>query len=184
MIYYAFEPNRPQRQKKTVQVMYPDAIIVEKFPFDDWFLCTLSEDDTLIINDIYDLCDYGSNFNIQRYILLYNKNVNILFERSPGCDTSQIRKIAAHCSIAIDFILNIEIEAFKRRNEFDILHKRASMTSAKLSGKRIGGKTGVKLVTKKSVEVKHRILELSKDFNGSLSDIEVMKFTNISRNTY
>ena len=55
---------------------------------------------------------------------------------------------------------------------------------AKEQGKRIGLKKGQKLVTKKSIVAKEIIKEYSKDFNGNLSDAEVMKMCGIVRNTY
>lgn len=56
--------------------------------------------------------------------------------------------------------------------------------TARLNGKQIGRKTGVQVITKKSIECKKQILKYSKSFNGSLSDIEVMKLTGLARNTY
>ena len=50
--------------------------------------------------------------------------------------------------------------------------------------KQIGQKKGIKLTTKKSIEAKKTIKEKSKDFNGSNNDIDVMKITGLSRNTY
>lgn len=43
---------------------------------------------------------------------------------------------------------------------------------------------GTKLVTKKSLEKKELIKKYSKDFNGNLKDIEVMKLVGLARNTY
>ena len=48
----------------------------------------------------------------------------------------------------------------------------------------IGQPKGAKLTTKKSIEAKEVILKRSKDFNGNLSDPEVMKLTGIARGTY
>ena len=47
-----------------------------------------------------------------------------------------------------------------------------------------GQPKGAKLTTKKSIEAKEVILKRSKDFNGDLSDIEVMKLTGLARGTY
>ncbi|MDO4187525.1 MAG: recombinase family protein [Lachnospiraceae bacterium] len=44
--------------------------------------------------------------------------------------------------------------------------------------------TGSKLITKKSIEAKKKIKEYSKDFDGSLSDGDVIKLVGISRNSY
>lgn len=48
----------------------------------------------------------------------------------------------------------------------------------------IGNKKGDKLVTKKSIVMKEKIKQLSKDFNGAYKDTEVMELINLSRNTY
>lgn len=56
--------------------------------------------------------------------------------------------------------------------------------TARLEGKQIGQKKGTKLVTKKSIKAKEDILKYSKDFKGSLNDVEAMKLIGIARNTY
>ena len=56
--------------------------------------------------------------------------------------------------------------------------------SLKLNGKQIGGKKGVKLKTKKSIVAKEQIQKYSKDFQGTLADVEVMKIVGVSRNSY
>ena len=61
---------------------------------------------------------------------------------------------------------------------------RIGLQKAKASGKRVGTQKGEKFSTKKSVQGKQDILKYSKDFNGTLSDIDVMKLTGLSRNTY
>lgn len=61
---------------------------------------------------------------------------------------------------------------------------REGIQTARLNGKQIGQKLGAKLITKKSIASKKLILKHSKTFNGTLSDIDVMKLTGLSRNTY
>ena len=56
--------------------------------------------------------------------------------------------------------------------------------TARLNGKQIGGTKGKKLITKKSIKAKEQIQKYSKDFNGTLKDIEVMKLIGVSRNSY
>ena len=50
--------------------------------------------------------------------------------------------------------------------------------------RQIGQPKEAKLTTKKSIEAKKVILKHSKDFNGNLSDAEVIKLTGIARGTY
>ena len=66
------------------------------------------------------------------------------------------------------------------------LHQRTKegIQTARLNGKQIGQKPGVKLTTKKSIAAKKEILKHSKDFSGTLSDMDIMKLIGLSRNTY
>lgn len=55
---------------------------------------------------------------------------------------------------------------------------------AKAAGKRVGGEKGRKLTIKKAAPAKEQIRNYSKDFNGTLSDVECMKLVGVARNTY
>lgn len=69
----------------------------------------------------------------------------------------------------------------------NINHSKATKVGqqmAYLNGKQIGNIKGTKLTTKKSVIAKEQIVKYSKDFNGTLNDVEVMKLIGIARNTY
>ena len=70
--------------------------------------------------------------------------------------------------------------------EVEDLHQRTreGIETARLSGKQIGAVPGRKLTVKKSITAKEQILKYSKDFNGTLTDIEVMKLIGIANNTY
>lgn len=63
---------------------------------------------------------------------------------------------------------------------------RAAQIAAAEQGevKTYGARPGVKLTTKKSVAAKETIRQHSKDFDGSLNDIECMKLAGCSRNSY
>jgi DNA invertase Pin-like site-specific DNA recombinase len=79
------------------------------------------------------------------------------------------------------------IKAFESaQSEVDFLHQRTKegIAQARLAGKQIGNVKGQKYTTKKSLEMKNRIKELSKDFAGHNNDIEVMKILGIAKNTY
>lgn len=43
---------------------------------------------------------------------------------------------------------------------------------------------GMKVTTKKSIEMKAKIFKMSRDFDGNMNDREIMEILNISRNTY
>ncbi|MBR2895576.1 MAG: hypothetical protein IKC03_07970, partial [Oscillospiraceae bacterium] len=48
----------------------------------------------------------------------------------------------------------------------------------------IGARHGEKRTTKKSVKIKGIIEKHSSDFNGNLSDVEIMQMTGVAKNTY
>ena len=56
--------------------------------------------------------------------------------------------------------------------------------TARINGKQIGQTSGRKLTTKKSVRAKEMIRKYSKDFGGSLNDVECIKMIGISRGSY
>lgn len=79
------------------------------------------------------------------------------------------------------------VKAFKQaEKEVKDLQQRTKegIKTARLNGKQIGQKKGVTFNLKAKEPRKNEILRLSKDFNGVLTDIEVMKIIGISRNTY
>ena len=80
----------------------------------------------------------------------------------------------------------IELAFQSAQQEVDYLHQRTSegVRRAQAAGKQVGRATGSKIETKKSKAAKEKIRALSRDFNGSLMDIDVMQLVGITRNTY
>ena len=80
----------------------------------------------------------------------------------------------------------IQLAFDQAQKEVDDLHQRTreGLATAKLAGKQIGGVSGKKLTVKKAEPSKQLIRKYSRDFNGNLSDAEVMKLVGIARNTY
>lgn len=80
----------------------------------------------------------------------------------------------------------IRIAFDQAEKEVQDLHQRTKegIQTAKLNGKQIGQRKGNKLTIKKAAPAKEIILKHSKSFNGTLSDIECIKLTGLSKNTY
>ena len=80
----------------------------------------------------------------------------------------------------------IKLAFEQAQKEVDELHQRTreGIATARLNGKQIGQKQGSKLITKKSIEAKKQIQKYSKDFEGTLTDIECMKMIGLARNTF
>ena len=70
-----------------------------------------------------------------------------------------------------------EVEDLRQRT-------REGIETARLNGKQIGACPGKKHITKKSIKVKAIIEKHSTDFNGNLSDVEIMQMTGVAKNTY
>lgn len=148
---------------------------------------------------------------IKLYEDLFQKGITLVFLKEPHINT-EVYKKALENQIAINmstgnqatdnFIQGI-IEALNRytielakeqiklvfdqaQKEVDDLHQRTveGLITARLNGKQIGQMKGSKLTTKKSLAAKDVIRKHSKDFDGTLSDTDVMKLAGISRNSY
>ena len=80
----------------------------------------------------------------------------------------------------------IRIAFEQSQKEVDDLRQRTreGMETAKMNGKQIGQKPGVKLHIKKADAAKKAIQIYSKDIGGSVSEKDLMKLAGISPNTY
>ncbi len=80
----------------------------------------------------------------------------------------------------------IQLAFDQAEKEVTDLHQRTreGIETARLQGKQIGGVPGRKLHVKKAEAAKKMILKHSRNFDGSLTDAEVMKLIGIARNTY
>ena len=140
----------------------------------------------------------------------YSSGVELEFLKEPHIDTSTYREaaekqisIAATGDDAADELIKcitdginryimklaerqIQIAFQQSEKEVSDLHQRTveGMETARLAGKQIGGLPGVKRKSKKADPAKEVIKKHSKDFEGTLTDNEVMKLTGLARNTY
>jgi len=139
------------------------------------------------------------------YEELYNAGITLVFLKEPHINTATYKQaldteialtgneIADEYIKATNRVLMILAKqqirlAFEQaQKEVDDLHRRTAegMMTAKINGKQIGRREGAKITTKKSQNAKAYILKYSKDFGGSLKDVEVMQLIGgIARNSY
>ena len=145
------------------------------------------------------------------YKMLYESGVKLIFLNEPLINTSvfdstgnNLLKIDIEtgntavddfCKGNVQLINNFMMAlaeqqiktAFEQsEKEVNDLHTRISqgLREAKNKGAHIGLPKGTSLTTKKSVECKAIILKHSKDFGGSLEDLDVIKLCGCSRNSY
>lgn len=199
-----------ERQIRNIKAQYPEAVIVTeeytgtKMERPNWtkLYNKLQSGDTVVFDQVSRMSrDAEEGFSV--YEELFNKGVNLIFLKEPHINTATY-KTALETGVPltgtnVDFILEgvnkylmslakeqIRLAFEQAEKEVEDLHQRTreGIETARLNGKQIGQPKGAKLTTKKSIEAKKVILKHSKDFNGNLSDAEVMKLTGIARGTY
>ena len=144
------------------------------------------------------------------YQSLLQRNVGLTFLKEPYVNTATYREAAEKQISAVqtgddatDELLaaitaginkymlrlaerQIQLAFDQAEKEVTDLHARTreGIETARLAGKQIGGVPGKKLNVKKAEPAKQLILKHSRDFGGTLSDVECMKLISIARNTY
>ncbi len=201
-----------QRQIDNIIKAYPDAVIHKEAytgtktdrPEFKKLLKKLRKGDTIVFDEVSRMSRNSAD-GFKLYEELYSKGIELVFLKEPHINTSTYKKALESnvemTGTKVDYILEginkfmmalakeqIELAFKTAQAEVDYLHQRTSegVRTAISNGAKCGGLTtkGKTLTTKKSVEMKKKIFELSKSFTGSNSDAEVMKITALSRNTY
>lgn len=159
--------------------------------------------DTIIFDQVSRMSRNAAE-GFEEYKNLFNSGVNLVFIKEPHINTATY-KAAQDTTLEAtgNEIADLYIEATNKvllllaerqiklafdqaEKEVLDLHKRTSegMKTAKLNGKQIGRAEGKEITTKKSVAAKEIIRKHSKDFGGTLNDLEVIALAGISRNSY
>ena len=199
-----------ERQIRNIEREYPSVVIVQeastgtKFDRKEWgkLFGKVREGDTIVFDSVSRMSRNAED-GFAVYEELFNRGVSLVFLKEHHIDTSTYKK-AMESSVpmtgtAVDCILQgvnqylmalakeqIRLAFDQAEKEVEDLHQRTreGIQTARLNGKQIGQRTGAKLTTKKSIATKEVILKHSKDFGGTLADIDVMKLTGLARNTY
>ena len=199
-----------ERQIRNIEREYPGAIIVQesytgiKFDRKEWKkLFTKVKAGDILVFDSVSRMSRNAEEGFAVYEELFKRGVSLVFLKEHHIDTDTYRK-ALESSVpmtgtAVDCILRgvnqylmalakeqIRLAFDQAEKEVEDLHQRTreGIQTARLNGKQIGQRQGVKLTTKKSIAAKEIIQKHSKDFGGTLADTEVMKLAGIARNTY
>lgn len=199
-----------ERQIRNIKAAYPEAHIVQevftrtRIDRKEWqkLFRKVSSGDTIVFDSVSRMSG-NANDGFTAYEELYNRGASLVFLKEPHINTSTYQQ-ALETNIKltgsnVDYILEgvnkylmalakeqIRLAFEQSEKEVEDLHQRTreGIETARLNGKQIGQLSGKKLVTKKSIAAKETIKKHSKDFLGSLNDIEVMKLTGLSRNTF
>ncbi len=164
----------------------------------------------LIVFDSVSRMSRNAAEGFELYQTLLRKGVDLVFLKEPHVSTSVYREAAQkqiesirtgdaatdELMAAITNAINrymlrlaerqIQLAFDQAEKEVSDLHQRTreGIETARLAGKRIGGVPGKKLKIKKAEPAKQLILKHSRDFGGTLSDVECMKLAGIAKNTF
>ena len=201
------------RQVQNITKLYPNAKLYEEAftgtkieGREEWNkLYKLAKQGDTIVFDSVSRMSRNSEEGIKQYMELFDRGVELVFLKEPHINTATYRKQIQDTNLpstdnkVVNMILEgvtnalkelakeqIKIAFDQAEKEVKDLQKRTSegMREAKERGKRIGTEKGRKLVTKKSIEKKQEIKKYAKDFGGALTDKDVIKLLEITRNTY
>ena len=214
MLYgYARISNPKQnidRQIRNIKAKYPDAVIVDEAftgttssrPKWQRLFSHVKSGDQIVFDSVSRMSRNAED-GFRDYETLYYRGVELIFLKEPMIDTSTFRN-ALSSSVPltgtnVDLILEgvnrflmelareqIRLAFEQAEKEVADLHQRTKegIETARLNGKQIGRIAGAKVTTKKSIHAKAVIQKHSKDFNGSLTDKELIRLLGIARNTY
>lgn len=200
-----------ERQVRNILKEYPDAHIVKEVYTGtkvegrrefERLLRTVKPTDTIVFDSVSRM-SRNSEEGFTDYKQLYENDVRLIFLKEPSINTDtykealtrQVPMTGGDVDLILEgvnkFLLRLaEIQiriAFEQaEKEVRDLHRRTSegLITAKLNGRRVGTPKGTTFVTKKSVTSKQKMLEICKDFGGSLSDADAMKVLGIANNTF
>ena len=173
-------------------------------------ISTITEGSTIIFDSVSRM-SRNAEEGFKDYKSLYERGITLIFLNEPMINTEVFeatKKNLLSVSVetgneAVDnfFKGNIELinnflmalaeqqikTAFEQsEKEVLDLHTRISegIREAKKNGVKVGLTKGTTLTTKKSIECKKIILKHSKDFGGTLNDLDVIKLCGCSRQSY
>lgn len=199
-----------ERQERNIKAEYGNAVIFKEAytgtkidrPVFNKLLKIVNKGDTIVFDSVSRM-SRNAEEGFTLYEELFNKGVELVFLKEQHINTETYKKALTNniemTGTNVDYILEginkyllalakeqIKIAFNQAEKEVQDLHQRTKegIETARLNGKQIGGVKGVKLVTKKSIVAKEQIKKYSKDFEGTLKDIEVMKLIGLARNTY
>lgn len=201
-----------ERQMQNIYRAYPDAVMYtekqsgkhmdnrEEF---QKLLSKVKKGDCIVFDSVSRMSrNYDEGTEL--YFQLFDKGVSLVFLNEPHINTevynnSIKQSIDKTGNEVADVFINATNEAFKiiARNQIQIAFEQADKEGkdiskrvkegmrANESGKKISkAKTGVTFETKKSKEMKQKIIKMAKCFGGNMSDAEVMETLKLARNTY
>ncbi|ENZ30162.1 hypothetical protein HMPREF1084_04008 [Clostridium butyricum 60E.3] len=199
-----------ERQERNILAEYSNAIILKEAytgtkidrPQFNKLLKQIKTGDIIVFDSVSRM-SRDSDEGFKLYKELFDKGVELVFLKEQHINTETYKSALTNniklTGTDVDEILKgvntylmklaekqIKIAFEQAEKEVKDLQQRTKegIETARINGKQIGNVKGTKLITKKSIEAKKDIIKYSKDFGGTLKDIEVIKLVGLARNTY
>lgn len=171
---------------------------------------TVRAGDTIVFDSVSRMSRNATE-GFEQYRQFFNQGVELIFLNEPHINTSTFKVAMERQMVgtvdsgdaATDELVNSITAAINRyvlrlaeqqillafeqaEKEVTDLRQRTreGIETARIHGKQIGAVAGRKLEIKKAAPAKEKIRRYSKDFEGTLSDVDCMKLIGIARNTY
>lgn len=200
-----------ERQVRNIKAAYPTAIIVKEVYTGTKFqgrnelnkLLRLVENGDYIVFDSVSRMSRDAEEGFLLYEELFYKGIELVFLKEPHINTivyrkairNQIQLTGTKADIILEAVNKYLMELAKEQiriafeqaeKEVKDLRQRTKegIETARINGKQIGQTSGRKLTTKKSMQAKEMIRKHSKDFGGSLNDVECIRMIGIARGSY
>ena len=198
------------RQNRNILDSYPNAEIKQEVftgtttdrPVWSKLFKNAKEGDTIVFDSVSRM-SRNAEEGFEEYMALYKRGVELVFIKEPhintktykkaltnqiGLTNTKIDKILEGVNAFLEELAKEQIEIAFQQSEKEVMDLRQrtkeGLITAKANGKQVGRVVGSKIETKKAIEHKAKIIKLSKSFNGTLKDTEVLELLNIDRGTY
>lgn len=198
-----------QRQIDNIKQYYPNAIFYTesftgtKIDRPEWnkLMKNVKTGDTIVFDEVSRM-SRNADEGFKAYQELFDKGIILIFLKEPMLNTDVFKEVQTIAKTGND-IADIYIDATNQvlmllaekqiksafesaQREVDYLRQRTKegIAVARKNGSQIGLKKGTKLNTDKVIKAQKDIKKYSKDFDGTLKDVEVMKIIGLCKNTY
>lgn len=159
----------------------------------------------MIVFDSVSRMSRNAEDGVKDYMDLFDRGVELVFIKEPHINTSVYKQQLDNAKLgmtdnevvnavlegvnkALKLLAQQQIEIAFQQSEKEVMDLKQrtveGIITAKANGKVGGRPIGSKIETKKAVGNKGKIIKLSKSFNGTLSDKEVLELLDIDRTTY
>lgn len=199
-----------ERQIRNIQAEYPNAILYPEVwtgtttQRKEWqkLLKRVQPGDRIIFDSVSRM-SRNAEEGFADYERLFLGGVELVFLKEPHINTSVFRQALAQkvtlTGTNIDYILEgvnkylmevareqIRLAFEQAEKEVTDLHQRTKegLQTARNNGKTIGRPAGKTYETKKGKQAKEDIKKMSREFNGTMKDTDIIRLLGIDRNTY